>query len=461
MEKSTKIWSGRSKGRLDPQAEAFNSSINIDKRLWKEDIIGSIAHVKMLKKTEILSVSECDKIIDGLQGICNDIESGSLIIDESHEDIHSYIESILTSRIGDLGKKLHTARSRNDQVATDLRLYVKGAITELKTAIVGLEKVIVQRAKQHTDTIMPGYTHLQRAQPVLFAHHLLAYFEMFARDYDRLNDALGRVCVSPLGAAALAGTTYPIDRDYVAAQLGFESCAKNSIDAVSDRDFVIETISACAQIMSHLSRFAEEIILWSSLEFGYIEIDDAFSTGSSIMPQKKNPDIAELVRGKTSRVYGNLFAILTLVKGLPLAYNKDMQEDKGILFDCVDTVNASVSVFALMIESMRVNKDAMLKAASTGFINATDCADYLVSDKKLPFRTAYSIAGNIVRYCIDNGYVLENLPLQTYKTFSPLFDEDIYKAVDMQNCLNRRISKGGTAKREVLAQIERAEKYFN
>ncbi|MDR0751652.1 MAG: argininosuccinate lyase [Christensenellaceae bacterium] len=458
MKNSNKLWQGLSDAKLDPAADKFNASIKIDKKLWSEDITASIAHVMMLEKTNILDTKDAQCIVGELEKIYTDLEKGNLIIDESFEDIHSFIEAVLSKRLPDQGAMLHTGRSRNDQTITDLRLYTKKAIKNIQTKIKHLACTIVTKAEECIEYIMPGYTHLQRAQPILFSHHLLAYYEMLMRDYERLNDLLKRVLVLPLGSAALAGTSYPIDRDYTASILGFLQISNNSIDAVSDRDFVIETISACAIIMTHLSRFSEELIVWASLEFNFIKFSNAFSTGSSIMPQKKNPDIAELTRGKTGRVYGDLMAILTIMKGLPLAYNKDMQEDKEVLFDSIDTVVDCLTVFAPMLETVKPNSEAMLKAANDGFINATDCADYLTSKKGLPFRMAYSIVGQIVKYCIENKLTLETLSLEKYRTFSLLFDESVYKSIDMNNCLNMRTSFGGTAKTEVIKQISRAKK---
>ncbi|MFA5450247.1 MAG: argininosuccinate lyase [Clostridia bacterium] len=453
----SKLWKGLSDGLLDKKANDFNSSISIDKRLYKEDIGGSIAHATMLSASGIISEEEGEQIINGLAGILEDIESGLLIIDNTAEDIHSFVEGELTARIGEAGKKLHTARSRNDQVATDIRLYVKKEIAALKELIFNLMKVIVDKAEQNQDAIMPGYTHLQRAQPITFSHHLMAYFQMFKRDVGRLDDCLKRTDISPLGSAALAGTGYPIDMQYSAKLLGFAQVAENSLDAVSDRDFLVELAACLALIITHLSRFSEEIILWASWEFKFIDLDTAYSTGSSIMPQKKNPDIAELVRGKSGRVFGSLITLLTMLKGLPLAYNKDMQEDKEAIFDGIDTVKLCLEVFAPMLDTLKVNKDNMSAAAGKGFINATDAADYLVS-KGLTFRTAYEITGKTVAYCMQNGYILENLPLEKYQEYSPHFQADIYDAVDMQNCLNKRSSNGGAG--TAAMQISNAKKYL-
>lgn len=454
-----KLWQGRSSGEVDKLANDFNASISVDKRMYKEDIEGSVAHAEMLGKTGIIPSDEAAKIMEGLQSILADIESGVLPIDDTAEDIHTFIECELTARIKNLGKKLHTARSRNDQVATDFRLYCRRQIAEIKKLLYKLMSVIVTKAEKNTDAVMPGYTHLQRAQPVTFGHHLMAYYNMFKRDYGRLTDAAARMNVSPLGSAALAGTPYSIDREMTAHLLGFDDVMDNSMDGVSDRDYCLEIASALSMIAMHLSRFSEEIILWCSWEFKFIELDDAYSTGSSIMPQKKNPDIAELIRGKCGRVYGNMMTLFTVMKGLPLAYNKDMQEDKEALFDSFDTVSDCLSLFAPMLETAVVNKDNMYKAASRGFINATDCADYLTM-KGVPFRTAYEITGKLVACCIKEGFVLENLPLEVYKKHSAAFERDIYAAIDMNNCLEKRTSQGGASKKAVTAQIEKAKSYL-
>ncbi len=451
-----KIWAGRTDGAVDVSADGFNSSLPFDKRLYRNDIKGSIAHAEMLGHTGIITEEEAAALTDGLSSILDDLDSGALKFDPAAEDIHSFVEQTLTERIGDVGKKLHTARSRNDQVALDLRMYLREKSDEISEAVRTLALTVTKRAEEYKAVIMPGYTHLQRAQPITFGHHLMAYVMMLLRDLDRLSDTRRRINVSPIGCCALAGTTYRTDRYYEAEKLGFEAVALNSVDGVSDRDFVIELISDISVIMMHLSRFSEEICLWSSFEFRFIELSDAFTTGSSIMPQKKNPDIAELVRGKTGRVYGDLLAVLTTMKGLPLAYNKDMQEDKEAVFDACDTVLKCLEVFNGMVGSMKALKDNMRKAASDGFINATDLADYLVG-KGLPFRTAYKISGKIVAYAAENGKTLESLNPEEYKEFSPLFDDGVYAAVDLYNCVTRRISAGGTGVSSVEAQISYAK----
>ncbi len=448
-----KMWAGRFVGQLDSAANDFNSSLRFDCRMFKEDIHGSMAHAAMLGAKNIISTDESKLIIEGLEGILDDLMGGKLDFDFECEDIHMFIEKILTERIGETGKKLHTARSRNDQVALDIRLYLRNECNEVITLLKELVNEITVMAEKHKATIMPGYTHLQRAQPVTFGHYVLAYAMMFLRDIDRLKDAAARMNYSPLGSCALAGTTYNTDRKMVAQQLGFEGICQNSLDGVSDRDFCIEIASAFSVIMMHLSRFSEEIIMWSSWEFKFVELDDAFSTGSSIMPQKKNPDIAELVRGKTGRVYGNLTALLTILKGLPLAYNKDMQEDKEAIFDSCDTVKACISIFTPMFASLRVYSDNMKKAAQKGFINATDLADYLVL-KGLPFRSAYHIVGKIVGDCIAQNTVLEDFPMEKYKEQSELFSDDLYAFISMENCVAKRTSQGGTAPESVQSQIE-------
>ena len=447
-----KMWAGRTGGVTDTAADELNSSIRFDSRMYREDITGSMAHAMMLGSQSIITKAEADQLIDGLQGILDDLDSGALAVDPSCEDIHMFVEQELTARLGDVGKKLHTARSRNDQVALDIRLYLRGQIDRICAQLRGLVGTLADRAQEHKNTIMPGYTHLQRAQPITFGHHLMAYAMMLLRDIDRLEDCRRRMNVSPIGCCALAGTTYPTDRVLEARQLGFDTIALNSLDGVSDRDFGIELLSALATLMMHLSRFSEELILWSSWEFSFIELDDAYTTGSSIMPQKKNPDMAELVRGKTGRVYGDLVSLLTVLKGLPLAYNKDMQEDKESLFDAVDTVQLCLSVFTPMIATMHVRAENMRRAAQTGFINATDLADYLV-EKGLPFRSAYKLSGQLVAECLRTGQVLETLPLDTYRQFSPLFDEDVYAAIDLDACVRRRTSAGGTGPASVDAQL--------
>ncbi|MDR2712600.1 MAG: argininosuccinate lyase [Clostridiales bacterium] len=448
-----KIWAGRFKNQLDEKANDFNSSIRIDCRMFRQDIAGSLAHAAMLAAKGIISSDDALAITDGLGGILEDLESGALDIDYNAEDIHSFVEAELTRRIGDAGKRLHTARSRNDQVALDLRLYLLEENRELILRLKNLIDALSQKAEEHKATIMPGYTHLQRAQPITFGHHLLAYAMMFLRDIERLREGQKRLNISPLGSCALAGTTYDIDRDLTAGLLNMENITINSLDAVSDRDFCLEIAAALAMIMMHLSRFAEEIIIWSSWEFKFVELDDGFATGSSIMPQKKNPDIAELVRGKTGRVYGNLLSLLTQMKGLPLAYNKDMQEDKEAIFDSLDTVKACLALFCPMIGTMQVLKDNMRKAAEDGFLNATDCADYLVK-KGLPFRTAYKITGELVAVCLEQKTILEKLPIAEYQKQSELFEEDVFAAIDLNQCLKNRISAGGSSPASVEQQLE-------
>ncbi|MBP9988795.1 MAG: argininosuccinate lyase [Ruminococcus sp.] len=455
-----KMWAGRFDKALNKEADDFNSSIHFDCKMYKQDINGSMAHATMLALQDIISQDECDKILAGLQSILDDLDSGALQFDMDAEDIHMFVESELTKRIGDTGKRLHTARSRNDQVAVDIRLYLRDETNEIIELIKKLLASILLQAKAHKTTILPGYTHLQRAQPITFAHHLLAYAMMFTRDIDRLNDAVKRMNYSPLGSCALSGTTYNTNREFEAEKLGFDGITLNSIDGVSDRDFCVELMSAYATIMMHLSRFSEEIILWSSWEFKFIELDDSFTTGSSIMPQKKNPDMAELVRGKTGRVYGNLFTILTVLKGIPLAYNKDMQEDKECIFDSIATLKQCLKVFAPMIETMNVLTDNMYSAAQKGFINATDLADYLTK-KGMPFRSAYKIVGQIVAFCIKNNFVLENMPLEEYNKFSGLFEKDLYDEISLENCVEKRISAGGTGLASVEKQIEYISTFLN
>ena len=447
-----KMWAGRTSGVTDSIADDFNSSIHFDCKMYKQDITGSMAHAAMLGAKGIIAKAEADQLIDGLQGILDDLDSGKLEFDFSCEDIHMFVEQVLTQRLGDVGKKLHTARSRNDQVALDLRMYLRAEIDEITELVRDVLDAILAQAEANKGVIMPGYTHLQRAQPILFSHHLMAYAMMLLRDLDRLADCRKRMNVSPIGSCALAGTTYDTDRRFEAAQLGFDGIAMNSIDGVSDRDFCVELMSAISVLMMHLSRFSEEIILWASWEFKFIELSDAYTTGSSIMPQKKNPDMAELVRGKTGRVYGDLMAMLTTLKGLPLAYNKDMQEDKEAVFDAVETVKMCLKVFAPMLATLSTKPENMKKAAQGGFINATDLADYLVK-KGLPFRSAYKISGQIVAKCISEGCVLETLPLSEYKAFSELFEEDLYNDIDLLTCVEKRISEGGTSVASVEAQI--------
>ncbi len=447
-----KMWAGRTSGVVDSIADDFNSSIRFDCKMYRQDITGSMAHAAMLGAKNIISRSEADQLIDGLQGILDDLDSGALEFDFSCEDIHMFVEQVLTQRLGDVGKKLHTARSRNDQVALDLRMYLRSEIDEITVLVKALAEAILAQAEENKSTIMPGYTHLQRAQPILFSHHLLAYAMMLLRDLDRLADCRRRLNVSPIGCCALAGTTYATDRRFEAWKLGFDDVARNSIDGVSDRDFCLELMSCISVLMMHLSRFSEEIILWASWEFKFIDLSDAYTTGSSIMPQKKNPDMAELVRGKTGRVYGDLMALLTTLKGLPLAYNKDMQEDKEAVFDAVETVKMCLKVFAPMVATMTAKPENMKKAAQGGFINATDLADYLVK-KGMPFRSAYKISGQIVAQCIREGLVLETLPLDQYRQYSELFEEDLYQDIDLLTCVQKRISEGGTSLASVEAQI--------
>lgn len=451
------LWKGRFRKELAKETNDFNSSIKFDCRMFEEDIKGSIAHATMLGSTGIIEKSESDKIVDGLSEILDDIKSGKLEIDMETEDIHTFIEGELTARLGQTGKRLHTARSRNDQVALDIRMVLKKEIDEINSKLKKLIAVLCNKAEEHTDTIMPGYTHLQRAQPITFAHHLMAYASMLCRDLDRLKDVKKRMNILPLGSGALAGTTYPIDRTMTAELLGFDDVALNSLDGVSDRDFCIELASALSIIMVHLSRFSEEIIMWCSWEFKFIELDDAFSTGSSIMPQKKNPDIAELVRGKSGRVFGDLTTLLTVMKGIALAYNKDMQEDKEAIFDAVDTVKMCLNAFTPMIDTMTVLRDNMRNAAAKGFINATDCADYLVG-KGLPFRDAYKATGELVALCIDKNLTLETLPIEEYKAVCDIFDEKVYEAIGLEKCVNDRKAVGGPAAENVKAQIEKARK---
>jgi len=447
-----KMWAGRTSGVTDSIADDFNSSIRFDCKMYRQDITGSMAHAAMLGAKGIIAKAEADVLIDGLQGILDDLDSGALEFDFTCEDIHMFVEQVLTQRLGDVGKKLHTARSRNDQVALDLRMYLRSEVDEIMALVKDVLDAITSQAEKNKGVIMPGYTHLQRAQPILFSHHLLAYAMMLLRDLDRLADCRKRMNISPIGCCALAGTTYDTDRRFEAAQLGFDGIAMNSIDGVSDRDFCVELMGAIATLMMHLSRFSEEIILWASWEFKFIELSDAYTTGSSIMPQKKNPDMAELVRGKTGRVYGDLMAMLTTLKGLPLAYNKDMQEDKEAVFDAVETVKMCLKVFAPMLATMTSKPENMKKAAQGGFINATDLADYLVK-KGMPFRSAYKISGQIVAKCIAEGKVLETLPLESYKEFSDLFENDLYQDIDLLTCVEKRISEGGTSQASVEAQI--------
>ncbi|MBQ4100183.1 MAG: argininosuccinate lyase [Oscillospiraceae bacterium] len=448
-----KLWAGRFSKEVSREVNDFNSSISFDSKMYLQDIQGSIAHATMLGEVGIIEKSEAQAIVNGLAEILTDIEDGKLEIDPTAEDIHSFVEFELTKRIGDAGKRLHTARSRNDQVALDIRMYLKIQIFELKDKLTNLINLLCDKADEHKETIMPGYTHLQRAQPITFAHHLMAYAQMFLRDLDRLNDCFKRLNELPLGAGALAGTTYNIDRDFVAMQLGFIRPTTNSLDSVADRDFCVELAFDISLIMTHLSRFSEEIILWCSTEFKFVELDDAYATGSSIMPQKKNPDVTELIRGKTGRVFGDLVALLTMLKGLPLAYNKDMQEDKEAIFDSVETVAICIDTFIPMLDTMTVLKDNMRAAAAKGFINATDCADYLVK-KGLPFRDAYKAVGTIVAYCIENDKTLETLSVSEYKEICDIFEDDVYDYINLEACVNERKSKGGPAPEAVAEQIE-------
>lgn len=451
------MWAGRFSKQVDDTVNAFNSSIAFDGRMYKHDIQGSIAHASMLGDCGIIPKEDSLEIIEGLKGILADIESGSLPLDPTAEDIHMFIEAELTKRLGDVGKRLHTARSRNDQVAVDIRLYLRDEIDEIYAMVKELAVTLLNMAKEHTETIMPGYTHLQRAQPVTFAHHLMAYVWMFIRDLERLRDTSDRMNYCPLGSGALAGTTYKTNRKQTAELLGFTAPMPNSLDGVSDRDFCVELCCALSLIMTHLSRFSEEIIMWCSWEFKFVELDDAFATGSSIMPQKKNPDVTELIRGKTGRVNGDLVALLSMLKGLPLAYNKDMQEDKEAIFDAVDNVKLCVKTFTPMLKTMRVLKDNMRNAAAKGFINATDCADYLVK-KGMPFRDAYKITGTLVAQCIEKGVTLETLPIADYQTMTDLFAEDVYEAISLDTCVRERKSEGGPSPDAVKIQIGEAEK---
>lgn len=454
-----KLWSGRFTRQTDRLTEDFNASIAVDSRMYLQDIRGSMAHAKMLARQGILTEAEKDQIIEALQEIQQELEEGKLSFTVEAEDVHMNIETFLTAKIGDVGKKLHTARSRNDQVALDLRLYMRDEIAEVRNLLLNLQETLLDLAQEHLTTVMPGYTHLQRAQPVTLGHHFMAYFEMFRRDRMRLDDCLGRVNSMPLGSGALAGTGFPLDRDYVREELDFSEITRNSLDGVSDRDFAIEFCSCASIIMMHMSRFSEEIILWSSAEFNFVELDDAFSTGSSIMPQKKNPDLAELVRGKTGRVYGDLITILTLMKGLPLAYNKDMQEDKEAVFDAIDTVKKCLMVFAPMLKTARFRKESMLEAARGGFTNATDLADYLVN-KGLPFRDAHAVVGRAVLYCLDHDMALEDLSLEMFKEFDPRIEEDVYSCLDVEGCVARRRVPGGPSPEMARQAIEEAREWL-
>lgn len=454
-----KLWGGRFKKGTDALVNDFNSSINVDSRMYKEDIEGSLAHVKMLGKQGIIPNKSSIKIEDGLNEILKRLDNGVIEVDPTSEDIHSFVEGTLTYYIGACGKILHTGRSRNDQVTLDLRLYLKKALDNIVSYVIELEEVIYKKASENIETIMPGYTHMQKAQPITLAHHLLAYGEMLRRDIGRLKDAYKRTDQMPLGSGALATSTYPIDREFVAKELGFSDVTWNSLDSVSDRDYVIETLSALSIIMMHLSRFSEEIILWCTNEFNFIELDDGYSTGSSIMPQKKNPDVAELVRGKTGRVYGDLITLLTVMKGIPLAYNKDMQEDKEALFDALDTVTLSLKTFTGMLDTMKVKKEVMRKGAAGGFTNATDVADYLVKHG-IAFRNAHEIVGEIVIYCINKNKAIDELSLNELKSFSPIFEEDIYNAIDLLTCVEERQVIGGPSTKSVKIQLDRLAKFI-
>ncbi len=453
------LWGGRFKGATDDLVYAFNASIEFDKRLYRQDIAGSRAHVTMLGKQGILSTADVDSILKGLDGILSDIESGKLEITHEYEDVHSFVEAVLTERIGDAGKRLHTGRSRNDQVALDMKLYVRDQVDEMIPELKGLMKVILGIMEANVSTYMPGFTHLQKAQPVTLAHHMGAYFEMFKRDVGRLRDARVRLNECPLGSGALAGTTYPLDREYTAGLLGFDCPTANSMDSVSDRDYLIELLADLSLIMVHLSRLSEEIIIWNTNEYRFVEIDDAYSTGSSIMPQKKNPDIAELVRGKTGRVYGALMSMLTTMKGIPLAYNKDMQEDKEMTFDAIDNTKGCIQLFTGMIDTMTFNKDVMAKSATKGFTNATDAADYLVG-KGVPFRDAHGIIGQLVLICIERGISMDDLPLEDYRKVCPAFDDDIYEAISLETCVKKRLTKGAPGHEAMLDEIKICEEYL-
>ena len=453
------LWGGRFTKETDQLVYNFNASISFDQKFYKEDMEGSMAHVKMLAAVGILTEEERDQILEGLQGILADVESGKLEITSEYEDIHSFVEANLIDRIGDAGKKLHTGRSRNDQVALDMKLYTRKEIENLKGLVKELLQVLHQLMKEHIDTFMPGFTHLQKAQPITLAHHFGAYMEMFKRDYSRLCDIYDRMNYCPLGSGALAGTTYPLDREMTAQLLGFAGPTLNSMDSVSDRDYVIELLSAMSTIMMHLSRFSEEIIIWNSNEYRFVELDDAYSTGSSIMPQKKNPDIAELVRGKTGRVYGALMQMLTTMKGIPLAYNKDMQEDKEFTFDAIDTVKGCLALFTGMIKTMTVNKNVMEQSAKNGFTNATDAADYLVG-KGVPFRDAHGIVGQLVLYCIEKNISLDDMTLEEYQKISPVFEQDIYEAISLETCVEKRETIGAPSRSSMEQVIAINEEYL-
>ena len=454
------LWGGRFTKETDQVVYEFNASISFDKRLYRQDIEGSMAHVKMLAKQGILTIKESDKILQGLLGILQDVDNGKLEITSEYEDIHSFVEANLIKRIGDTGKKLHTGRSRNDQVALDMRLYIRDELKNTDKLLFELMKVLERIMEENLDTFMPGFTHLQKAQPVTLAHHIGAYFEMFKRDRSRLYDIYRRMNYCPLGAGALAGTTYPLDRKYTAELLGFYGPTLNSMDSVSDRDYIIEYLSALATIMMHMSRFSEEIIIWNSNEYRFVELDDAYSTGSSIMPQKKNPDIAELVRGKTGRVYGDLMGFLTTMKGLPLAYNKDMQEDKEGVFDAIDTVTSCITLFTGMVDTMKFNKDVMETSAKNGFTNATDVADYLVN-QGVPFRDAHTISGRLVLKCIDEDKALDDLSLEEFREESDVFQEDIYEAISMKTCVEKRLTLGAPGREAMKEVLKKNKKYLD
>ncbi|MDD6481756.1 MAG: argininosuccinate lyase [Lachnospiraceae bacterium] len=454
------LWGGRFTKETDQLVYNFNASISFDKKFYKQDIEGSVAHVRMLGKQGILTEEETQAIVDGLNGILADVESGKLLITDEYEDIHSFVEANLIDRLGDTGKKLHTGRSRNDQVALDMRLYTRIQVLETDELLVELLQVLLRLMKENTETIMPGFTHLQKAQPITLAHHMGAYFEMFKRDRMRLHDIYKRMNYCPLGSGALAGTTYPLDREYTAELLDFYGPTLNSMDGVSDRDYLIEFLSALSTIMMHLSRFSEEIIIWNSNEYQFVEIDDAYSTGSSIMPQKKNPDIAELVRGKTGRVYGALMSLLTTMKGIPLAYNKDMQEDKELSFDAMDTAKGCIALFTGMMDTIRFNREVMRKSANNGFTNATDAADYLVKNG-VPFRDAHGIIGQIVLYCIEKDIAIDDMSLEELQKFSPVFKEDVYDAISMETCVNMRCTIGAPSKTAMEQVIAQEEKYLS
>lgn len=453
------LWGGRFTKETDALVYNFNASISFDRTLYAQDIKGSMAHVTMLAKQGILTEEEKDQILEGLQGIQQDVEAGSLVITDEYEDIHSFVEATLIDRIGDVGKKLHTGRSRNDQVALDMKLYIRDEIEAMDRLLKEMLEVLLRLMKENTETAMPGFTHLQKAQPITLAHHLGAYFEMMKRDRSRMHDILERMNVCPLGAGALAGTTYPLDREYTASLLGFAGATLNSMDSVSDRDYLIELLAALSTVMMHLSRFSEEVILWNSNEYQFVELDDAYSTGSSIMPQKKNPDIAELVRGKTGRVYGALMALLTTMKGIPLAYNKDMQEDKEGVFDAIDTVKGCLALFTGMLDTMKFRKQIMEKSARNGFTNATDAADYLVNHG-VPFRDAHGIVGQLVLYCLEKGIALDDMKLEEFQAISPVFEEDIYDAIRMETCINKRVTLGAPGKEAMERVISIYETYL-